>query len=200
VFTDIVTKRLRLRRLQVTDAERMFAYRSHPQVLLYQSWEPASLEEVQLFIDRVAVREFDAPGWCQLGISERADDRLIGDCGIRFLETDSRLAEIGITIAPAFQGKGYATEALSVIFSLLFVKLSKHRVFACVDPRNCRSIALMKRLGLRQEAHFIQSHWFKESWVDDTVFAMLAEEWCAKQETEHRCGNPKESGLLNSRG
>jgi RimJ/RimL family protein N-acetyltransferase len=202
VFQEILTDRLRLRRLQVTDAGRMFAYRSHPQVLLYQSWAPTSLEEVQAFIDRMSVRELDAPGWFQLGISERADDNLIGDCGVRFLETDSRLAEIGITIAPPFQGNGYAAEALNFILDLLFVTLGKHRVFACVDPRNCRSIALMKRLGLRQEAHFIQSHWFKESWVDDTVFAMLADEWCVKQSTgdEPRHASQEGRGLLGSRG
>lgn len=62
MFQEIQSERLRLRRLQMTDAERMFAYRSHPQVLLYQSWEPTSLEEVQSFIDRMATREFDVPG------------------------------------------------------------------------------------------------------------------------------------------
>jgi RimJ/RimL family protein N-acetyltransferase len=103
-------------------------------VLLYRSWVPASLEEVRLFIDRMSVRKFDAPGWWQFGISEQAGDNLIGDCGVRFLETDSCLAEIGIAIAPAFQRNGYAAEALSAILNLLFVNLTKHRVFACVDP------------------------------------------------------------------
>jgi RimJ/RimL family protein N-acetyltransferase len=158
----------------------MFAYRSHPEVLLYQSWAPTSLEEVRSFIDRMSVRESNAPGWFQVGIAEQADDNLIGDCGIHVLETDSRVAEIGITIAPDFQRNGYATEALTVILNLLFVNLSKHRVFASVDPRNLRSMALMKRLGLRQEALFVRGLWFKESWVDDAVFAMLADEWRVK--------------------
>jgi RimJ/RimL family protein N-acetyltransferase len=91
------------------------------------------------------------------------------------------VAEIGIMIAPDFQRNGYATEALNVILNLLFVKFGKHRVFASVDPCNLRSVALMRRIGLRQEARFIRSLWFKESWVDDAVFAMLADEWRVKQ-------------------
>ena len=193
MFQEILTERLRLRSLRANDAERMLAYRSQPQVLLYQSWAPTSLEEVQSFINGMSVREFNAPGWFQAGIAEQADDNLIGDCGIHVLETDSRVAEIGITIAPAFQRYGYATEALNAILNLLFVKLGKHRVFASVDPSNLRSMALMKRLGLRQEATFVRSLWFKNSWVDDAVFAMLADEWLAKQskgdepELEWRC-------------
>jgi RimJ/RimL family protein N-acetyltransferase len=192
VFQEILTERLRLRGLRAADAERMFAYRSHPQVLPYQSWAPTSLEEVRFFINRMSARESNAPGWCQAGIAEQADDNLIGDCGIHVLETDSRVAEIGITIAPDFQRNGYATEALNVILNFLFVTLSKHRVFASVDPRNLRSMALMTRLGLRQEARFVRSLWFKDDWVDDAVFAMLADEWHVKQSTGDQQGNSAE--------
>ena len=37
----------------------------------------------------------------------------------------------------------------------------------------------MKRLGMRQEAHFKESLWFKGEWADDVVFAILAREWGA---------------------
>ena len=35
----------------------------------------------------------------------------------------------------------------------------------------------MKRLGLRQEAHFVRNEFLKGEWTDELVFAMLAEEW-----------------------
>jgi RimJ/RimL family protein N-acetyltransferase len=38
-------------------------------------------------------------------------------------------------------------------------------------------MALMERIGLRKEGHFVQSLWFKDRWADDIVFAMLASEW-----------------------
>lgn len=177
MFQDILTDRLHLRRLRPDDTETIFAYRSNPGVLKYQPWEPKSLQEVQSFIDGGLKREFNTPGWYQIGIALRAGGWLVGDCGIHVLESDPRIAEIGITISPAFQSMGYATEALNAVFDLLFVKLGKHRVFASVDPSNHASMALMKRLGMRKEAHFVQSFWFKESWVDDVVFAMLNREW-----------------------
>ncbi len=177
MFQEILTERLCLRCLRLEDTELMFAYRSDPQVMQYQSREPKALEEIRSFISSMLTRDFNEPGWYQIGIALCDDGGLVGDCGIHVLETDSRIVEIGITIAPASQSMGYATEALTGVLDLLFGKLGKHRVFASVDPLNLPSMALMQRIGLRKEAHFVQSLWFKNSWADDVVFAILASEW-----------------------
>ena len=177
---------MRLRCLLPDDAEAMFAYRSHPQVTRYQSWEPQSLHEVASFIKDMSTAEFNTTGWYQIGITLQAGGSLIGDCGIHILETDPRIAEIGITIAPSSQSNGYATEALKAVLSLLFGTLCKHRVFASVDPSNLPSSTLMERIGLRKEGQFIQSLWFKDRWADDVVFAMLASEWNCT--VEHKLG------------
>jgi RimJ/RimL family protein N-acetyltransferase len=184
VFPEILTARLSLRCLVPSDAEGLFAYRSDPEVLRYQSWQPQSLDEIRSLVSSMSTQEFNTPGWHQIGIALRNDGSLIGDCGIHILETDSRVAEIGITIAPAHQGIGYATEALNAILHLLLVRLGKHRVFASVDPDNVRSIALMERVGLRKEGHFVQSLWFKDKWVDDVIFALLASEWLVISESQ----------------
>jgi RimJ/RimL family protein N-acetyltransferase len=36
---------------------------------------------------------------------------------------------------------------------------------------------LMERLGMRREAHFRQSHQVRGEWDDESVYALLAEEW-----------------------
>lgn len=176
MLPDTQTERLCLRQLAPDDAAPIFAYRSLPKVSEYQSW-PQSMEDLQEAICSMSLREFGTPGWYQIGIALLTDGRLIGDCGARFLETDSRVAEVAITIAPAFQSRGYASEALVALLNLLFLKQKIHRVYASVDPRNAASMGLMERIGLRKEAHFKQSLWFKGSWVDDVHFAILASEW-----------------------
>ncbi len=90
---------------------------------------------------------------------------------------DPRQVEIGFTLAPAYWGQGLATEAVSGILSYLFGPAQKHRVFASVDPRNAPSIALLERVGMRREAHFRESLWFKGEWVDDVIFGVLKSEW-----------------------
>jgi RimJ/RimL family protein N-acetyltransferase len=52
-----------------------------------------------------------------------------------------------------------------------------HRIIGRCDARNDASAGLMRRLGMRQEAHFVQNELFKGEWGDELVFAMLASEW-----------------------
>jgi len=176
MFDQILTERLRLRCLTAADADQMHAYRSCKEVIQYQSSGAKSIEEVRAFIASMSLIDLNSPGWNQLAIELRSDGSLIGDCGIHIL-ADTRIAEFGITLAPAHHSQGYAAEALKAVLQLLFVELKKHRVCASVDPRNLPSIALMARLGMREEGHFVQSLWLQDTWVDDVVFAMLASEW-----------------------
>ena len=60
---------------------------------------------------------------------------------------------------------------------MAFGALDMHRVYGCTDGRNDASAALMRRLGMRQEAHFRENEIFKGEWGDELVFAILADEW-----------------------
>jgi RimJ/RimL family protein N-acetyltransferase len=52
-----------------------------------------------------------------------------------------------------------------------------HRVIAITDCENAASVALLERLGLRREGHFLQNVWFKGTWGDEYLYAILHEEW-----------------------
>jgi RimJ/RimL family protein N-acetyltransferase len=174
---EIRTDRLVLRPIHASDAEGLFAYRADPEVARFQDWEPRSLDEVHAFIAAQRERGPDELGWSQLAIADAATGALLGDIGIHILESDPHQVELGFTLAPHAQRHGYATEAVCAVLHDLFVRLGKHRVVASTDPRNARSIALLCRLGFRQEAHLVESLWFKGAWADDLIFALLRREW-----------------------
>jgi len=182
VEATILTERLSIRRLALGDAEAVFNYRSDPMISRYQNWEPESVGEVQKFIVGLDEIGVDTPGqWYQLGLSVRDSGELAGDCGIHVQVHDPRQVEVGITLAREFQGGGLATEALSAVFGYLFTTLEKHRVFGSVDPRNAASLALLERVGMRREAHFVESLWFKGDWADDVIYAILRREYIEQQ-------------------
>jgi RimJ/RimL family protein N-acetyltransferase len=150
MFAELRTERLTLRDLEVSDAERIFQYRTNPEVCRFQSWGTQSVEENRNCIRKLSAAKVDVPGpWYQLGI----------------------------TLAPEYQGHGYATETVRGLLDFLLIKRAKHRVFASVDPANVRSARLMERVGMRREGCFVKSRWFRGEWVDDVIFAMLASEW-----------------------
>jgi RimJ/RimL family protein N-acetyltransferase len=173
----LASERLQLRPLDSRDAPSLFAYRSDPDVARYQGWSPSEVSEAEAFIARQAAAVPNTPGsWLQLGIYLKTDDALIGDLGLHTPADEPLQAEFGITLSPAYQGHGYATEALKAAFAYLFGDCGKHRVFCSIDPRNLPSLAMAKRVGMRQEAHVLQSLWFKGEWVDDVVFGLLGSE------------------------
>ena len=75
------------------------------------------------------------------------------------------------------RGKGLAFEPTCLVLDYLFTELDLHRVIAIADCENERSVALLKRLGMRQEGHFMQNIWFKGRWGDEYLYAILKDEW-----------------------
>lgn len=176
------TPRLRLDALQPSDAEALFGYRGDPHVSRFQGWQPASVAEAADFIERQAGASLDTPdSWFQRAIRLRDGGELIGDLGIHLPADAEGSIEFGVSIAPAHQGRGYACEAVRAVFELVFGQLGRHRIHASVDPRNLASMAMLRALGMRQEAHHRESLWLQGEWVDDVVFALLASEWRAAQ-------------------
>ena len=170
----VTTRRLVLSPLAADDAEPLFAYRSDPEVRRYQFFEPQSLDDAQAF---VAPGPAEPSGWHQFGIRLRSSAELAGDIGYKPQAPGLDQAEIGVTLAPAFQRRGLAAEAVTGLLGHLFADLGLHRVYASIDPRNTPSASLFDRLGFRREALFRRSLWFKGEWTDDLVCALLAEEW-----------------------
>ena len=174
---EIVTDRVRIGELTQADARALFNYRSDEEVRRFQSWLPDSVDDARAFIAGNASTPFDQPdSWYQLAIRSALTDELVGDLGVHFLP-DGHQAEIGVTIAPAHQRQRCAAAAVTALLGHLFTIMNKHRVFASVDPRNAASMALFRRVGMRQEAHFSRSLLWRGEWVDDVVFGLLQSEW-----------------------
>lgn len=173
------TTRLIMRPFEDRDAESFSQYRSDPEVARYQGWQaPYSLEQATQFITEMKSTE---PGtsdqWYQLALELKQTGELIGDCAFYLLARDSRQAEIGFTLARAFQGQGYATEAVARLMDYLFNERQLHRVQANCDPENITSARLMERLGMRHEGRFIENVWLKGAWCTEDWYAILRREW-----------------------
>lgn len=182
----IRTPRLLLDHFRASDADALFAYRSDPRVARFQGWVPATTEEATAFVMEQSRRTIPSTGWQQLAIRGRDGVELHGDIGIRFPDSADEAIEIGVSVKPSSQGRGYAREAMAAVIASAFGAWGFRRLVCSVDPRNSASIALCRSLGLRQEAHHVESLWFRDEWVDDVIFALLAREWDRSRDTGTR--------------
>jgi RimJ/RimL family protein N-acetyltransferase len=58
-----------------------------------------------------------------------------------------------------------------------FERLDLHRIWAECVADNRASARVLEKLGMRREAHFRESGFFKGRWWDSLVYAMLDHEW-----------------------
>jgi RimJ/RimL family protein N-acetyltransferase len=179
-FQQFVGKRIVLRRFRREDLDAFVAYRNDPEVARYQSWSACSEGEGRHFIAEMQKSEPGQRGeWYQFAIALKSTDALIGDCALGMKGEDERQAELGYTLARAYHGQGYASEAITTLLGYVFGELKLHRLIAQVDCRNDPSVKLLERLGFRREAHFLQNFWFKGAYSDEYLYAMLQQEYFA---------------------
>jgi RimJ/RimL family protein N-acetyltransferase len=177
-FAYLSSSHLILRRLRESDLSSFCCYRSDPRIARYQDWASFSEEEGLRFFDGQAHLHPDVPGtWFQMAIELAETSELIGDCGLQTFADRLWQAEIGFTLAPKHQGRGYATEAVKCLLDYVFETLGKHRVIAITDVRNAPAARVLERVGMRREGHFIQNVWFKGAWGDEYLYALLEREW-----------------------
>ncbi len=177
----ITTDRLLLRPIRMEDSDSIFQYRSNVEVNRYQGWIPKTIADVRDFILNKVSSEINLQGtWFQFTILKKDNDELIGDIGIHFLESDNFQVEMGCTLSKDHQGKGYAFEAVKEIVNFIFENLGKRRIVVSIDSRNQSSIRLIERLGFRKKGLVKESSELNSEWTDDLVYAVLKEEWNAR--------------------
>ncbi|ASU84913.1 GNAT family N-acetyltransferase [Nocardiopsis gilva YIM 90087] len=177
ISSPIATERLVLRPFTEHDEADMFEFESRPDVARYLFNEPRTrennAEELGVRQKQTALRaEGDT-----LMLAVVLDGKAIGYTLLIWLSETNQQGEFGYVLHPEYHGKGYASEAAVEMLRLGFEELKLHRIIGRCDPRNTGSAHLMERLGMRKEAHFIESEIFKGEWGGELHYAMLASEW-----------------------
>jgi RimJ/RimL family protein N-acetyltransferase len=148
-FQPLQTERLVLRRSVPEDAETIAAYRSDPEVGRYQGWERTDADGIRADIEQMRARAPGDPGWVQLSVLERDTGRLVGDVGLSPAgDQEPDVVKLGYTVDPAFQGRGYATEAIRALIDYAFDVLDADVVRAYASAENAPSIRVAEKSGM----------------------------------------------------
>ncbi|MET0646105.1 MAG: GNAT family protein [Pyrinomonadaceae bacterium] len=181
-FTKIESERLVLRSTADEDLAPFLAYLNDPEVARYQSWVSYTEQQAREVIERQKGVEPGTPGqWFTFAAELKETGKMIGHVALSVKGDDHRQAEIGFTFAREYQGRGLAREAAAGVLDYAFGVLELHRVTAVADCENARSVALLERLGMRREGHFVENIWFKGAWGSEYLYAMLRKEWTARR-------------------
>jgi RimJ/RimL family protein N-acetyltransferase len=182
----IHTDRLLLRPFVETDLQAMHAMQSDEEVVRYLYQDARSLDEVRAAL----VRKISAASIAGEGdgigaaVVLRETGEVVADMSLWCVSEGHAQGEIGFTVHPAHQRKGYATEAARPLLDFGFGTVGWHRVVGRTEARNIASARVLEKLGMRREAHFVENEWVKGEWQSELVYAILAEEWALRRGSE----------------
>ena len=176
------TDRLEISPLDAQDAEAFVRYRQDEDVARWQGWEPnyGASDAADLIASQPSTDLPTHGGWLQLAIRDPSTRTLLGDAAIHRLEEPADTYEIGVTLAPASQGRGIASEAITRILGYLFTAGNAHRVTANCDARNDAVARLLVGVGMRNESRQIDVEFFKGEWITLDGYAILKSEHSAR--------------------
>ncbi len=149
------------RPLVVTDAEALHVAHADEQV--HHFWSgPAhtSLEQTRAYIARTL--EMSPYCWAITQDGGEALGR------ISLFVPRPGVAEVGVIVRRAAQGRGLTSEALRFVAAHAFAEIDVFRLWADIDPDNEASIRLFERNGFEREA-LLRNNWRTHLGLRDSV-------------------------------
>ena len=157
-MTVLITDRLTLTPMQASDLPDLTALWADP--AFATAIVPAALSSEDVWFRLLRdIGHWEALGYGNWAIRETATGAWVGSVGVldyrRILEPPFDAPELGWGVAPRFQGKGMAFEALSAALAWCDDTLNAVRTVCMIAPDNARSHALAARAGYAPYAETI---------------------------------------------
>jgi ribosomal-protein-alanine N-acetyltransferase len=109
---------------------------------------------------------------------ERESHRVVGIVNLNeIVRGVFQSAYMGYYGMAGMNGRGLMSEAVRLVITEAFGQFGLHRLEANIQPDNKPSIALVKRLGFRQEGYSPRYLKIGGEWRDHERWAILAEDW-----------------------
>lgn len=175
-FPELLTERLKLRRVTIADAKEIFFLRSDKSVLQFLDKAPAkSIDEAIEFIKLLNEME-DKEESITWAITLNNNPQLIGTICYWRIEKEHYRAEIGYVLHPTYHGKGIMQEAMFPILDYGFKVIKLHSIEANVNPSNISSIKLLARNNFKREGYFKENYYFNGKFYDSAIYSLLTTE------------------------
>lgn len=166
--------KIRLRPLVEADFERFYELYSDEKVTRYLGMKPLTREQAENSFEQIMRDENGA----YFGIVRKMDVYMVGYVFLTDILRRHRVArEFGIVIGGEENwGRGYGTEATSLILRHGFKEMSLHRVELLVIDFNERARRVYRKLGFEEEGVQRKARLVDGEWRDVVMMALLEDD------------------------
>jgi ribosomal-protein-alanine N-acetyltransferase len=138
---------------------------------------PADEERFAAYLADARRPDFEAMLACR-----RADHAILGFFNLSQIARGLlQSAYLGYAVGKMYAGNGYMRDGIELVLRHAFTELRLHRVEANIQPGNRASIALARGAGFRREGFSPRYLKIGGRWRDHERWAILSDEWRARQ-------------------
>lgn len=157
------TERLTLRKLNLNDTAFIIELVNSPGWLQYIGYRNIhTTEDANKHLEDGPLKSYEQNGFGLLLIQLKSTGAPIGMCGLLKREA-LPLPDLGYALLPAYEGKGYITEATSAYLAYVAQQLQIEKLMAITNVDNEKSIRVLEKL------HFVFERYMNLSGDDHPV-------------------------------
>lgn len=175
IFPELETKRLKLRKIVLSDAPSIYDYFSKKEVTQFYDLETFTSKQQAIELIESLLYRYQVRKQIRWGITWKGNDKLIGTCGLHALEKEHLKAEIGYELHPDYWGKGIITEVIQAIIHYGFFSMGINRIEAFYDPLNIPSKRVLEKNGFQYEGTLRNRFYTKGKFIDVALSSIIKE-------------------------
>jgi RimJ/RimL family protein N-acetyltransferase len=112
-------------------------------------------------------------------IVELDGGELAGDALLWSIDLHNRMAHLGLSLRPAFRGRGLGTDVVLALCDYGFAIRGLHRLQVDTLAGNAAMIRAASRAGFVHEGTIRRSAWVNGDFADEVILGLLETEWRA---------------------
>lgn len=168
-------KRCYLTSVEPDSIEQLRQWRNNPELRKYfrEYREISKPMQKNWYENRVLTN----PNQVDFEIHEKETKKLIGHCGLYYINWVNRSAEFTVYLGDFdYRGKGIGKDALVTLFNYGFNTLNLNRIW-CEVYSNNKALSVYESIGFVKEGVMRQTYFDDGKYWDSTILSMLKNEW-----------------------
>ncbi|MDQ7092629.1 GNAT family protein [Desulfosporosinus sp. PR] len=164
---------IRFKALELKDIQAIHNYASDENVSRFIGWRlMKTLDETHTHIEEMLQREA-AGSHLYASVVLKLSQEVIGTVMIFNFDHEANHAEIGYVFHSSHWGRGYGTEALSLMAEFAFGSLNLHKLHAQVVEANVGSLRILEKNGFKREGRLKDYYFIDGSYYDKILLGKL---------------------------
>lgn len=173
LFHGLKGENIYFKAINTNDAQEIHEFASDEEVSRFIGWNLMhTLKETQDHVEKMIKRESEGTH-LYASIVLKSTQEVIGTVMIFNFDKEANHAEVGYVFHKDHWGKGYGTEAVSLITNFAFESLKLHRLHANVVDTNIGSIRILEKNGFELEGRLKDYFFIEDRYYDELILGKL---------------------------